>query len=268
MCCWLSALVFLGTSDAAAQERFYGKPVYGAFGQRTLGQTLRPKTGQFPGTGIRQGDSGDFVGINPTYPGRMFTNGARYYGAVQYERQARESLQAQQAMQPQQQPIPEPMPLEQDRGAPAPSPTEPQSPDQWLRSPAGAEKTPASPSSRAPGAASEPASPSEPSTGVAAPVGVRRSLPFQATSLGGAASSKEVDARLLSLLANDRRINKRTTIRVTTQDGATILRGRVATANDRAVAEAVARMEPGVWEVRNELTVESLPPPVPPEPQP
>ncbi len=46
-------------------------------------------------------------------------------------------------------------------------------------------------------------------------------------------------------------------IRATVEGGTMVLRGRVASEHDRAVAEAAARMEPGVESVRNELRIET-----------
>ncbi len=48
------------------------------------------------------------------------------------------------------------------------------------------------------------------------------------------------------------------------RDGTAILRGVIATDHDRRVAERIVRLEPGVWRVKNELTVpETVPKPSP-----
>jgi hypothetical protein len=44
-------------------------------------------------------------------------------------------------------------------------------------------------------------------------------------------------------------------IRVNVEDGTVVLRGTVATASDRRVAERMAKLEPGVDRVQNELVV-------------
>ena len=52
-------------------------------------------------------------------------------------------------------------------------------------------------------------------------------------------------------------IARRSTIRVAVQNETAILRGEVATQHDRELAENLARLEPGVWDVKNELVVRS-----------
>lgn len=51
-------------------------------------------------------------------------------------------------------------------------------------------------------------------------------------------------------------------------DGSLVLKGTVATERDRALAERLALLEPGVWKVKNEITVsaDADPPAVPPSP--
>lgn len=49
-------------------------------------------------------------------------------------------------------------------------------------------------------------------------------------------------------------------VQVTQQNGQVVLRGSVPTAEDRALAERLLRLEPGVYRVRNELSVDSPPP--------
>jgi osmotically-inducible protein OsmY len=57
------------------------------------------------------------------------------------------------------------------------------------------------------------------------------------------------------LIAKTAQVRKLSPIRVTEQGDTLILRGRVATRADRDLAENLARLEPGVWNVRNELVV-------------
>jgi hypothetical protein len=47
--------------------------------------------------------------------------------------------------------------------------------------------------------------------------------------------------------------------------GATVLRGTVATENDRLLAEALLRLEPGVGQIRNELLVQGNTPAASPQ---
>jgi osmotically-inducible protein OsmY len=62
----------------------------------------------------------------------------------------------------------------------------------------------------------------------------------------------ETVARLIEKTA---RVRKLTPIQVTEQGDTLVLRGRVATRADRDLAENLARLEPGVWNLRNELVV-------------
>ncbi|MGO8751275.1 MAG: BON domain-containing protein [Thermoguttaceae bacterium] len=55
------------------------------------------------------------------------------------------------------------------------------------------------------------------------------------------------------------RIHGLSPITVSLEDGIVVLRGQVATENDRALAEMLVRMEPSVGEVRDELTVAPTP---------
>jgi hypothetical protein len=54
-------------------------------------------------------------------------------------------------------------------------------------------------------------------------------------------------------------IRKLTPIAVSMQGDTVILRGTVATEHDRGLAEDIARLQPGVWNVHNELTVAGPP---------
>jgi osmotically-inducible protein OsmY len=51
------------------------------------------------------------------------------------------------------------------------------------------------------------------------------------------------------------RIEKLSPIQVQVQGQTAVLRGVVASEYDRRVAEQVVRMQPGIWEVKNELTL-------------
>ena len=44
-------------------------------------------------------------------------------------------------------------------------------------------------------------------------------------------------------------------IQIEVEKGTAILRGAVASAHDRAIAERLALLEGGIWKVQNELTV-------------
>lgn len=60
---------------------------------------------------------------------------------------------------------------------------------------------------------------------------------------------------LTALLARTPRIARVSPITVTMEQDTAVLRGQVRTQRDRQLAEDIVRLEPGVWEVRNELAV-------------
>jgi len=60
---------------------------------------------------------------------------------------------------------------------------------------------------------------------------------------------------LTALLARTPRIARLSPISVTMESDTAVLRGQVRTQRDRQLAEDLVRLEPGVWEVRNELMV-------------
>ena len=71
-----------------------------------------------------------------------------------------------------------------------------------------------------------------------------------------------IASRLIALLEKSTRIQTRSPLDVAVQDGTAILRGTVATEHDRVLIEQLARLEPGIWRVQNELLVaESAAPP-------
>lgn len=70
--------------------------------------------------------------------------------------------------------------------------------------------------------------------------------------------------RLADLIQRNPHVKSRSPITVSVRSGTTILSGRVATERDKRVAEMLARLEPGVGRVQNDLTVESPAAPLPP----
>lgn len=64
--------------------------------------------------------------------------------------------------------------------------------------------------------------------------------------------------RLAAALERTSRIQKLSPIRVDMKGEVATLRGRVATLQDRELAENLIRFEPGVWDVRNELAVGAI----------
>jgi osmotically-inducible protein OsmY len=71
------------------------------------------------------------------------------------------------------------------------------------------------------------------------------------------------------LIRRNDRIQRLSPITVTLEDDTAILRGRVATEHDRQLVELLTRFEPGIWQVKNELTVaEPVLAPIPSVPTP
>lgn len=73
--------------------------------------------------------------------------------------------------------------------------------------------------------------------------------------------AETVSAVLSDRLTRSKRIQRVSPIQVALSDGTAILRGEVASQHDRALAEQLALLEPGVRSVRNELAVQSAAPP-------
>ena len=128
---------------------------------------------------------------------------------------------------------------------------------------ASAAPTPATPVT--PGATQAPGATDATGTGSAAPPAAApiappsRMAPTRSMAGTPAPAASDAGARLTSVLESSRQIQRRSAVRVTVQNETAIVRGRVATDRDRAVAEAMIRLEPGVWHVQNELAVESPP---------
>lgn len=120
---------------------------------------------------------------------------------------------------------------------PSPQPVEP---EQWLRSPAGTEG----------GATAPPVQASPPPVNQGAGPWIRIGTPLS--------TAAEVPAvEIQKIIAGTDRIQKSSPITVTVRNQTAILRGSVATEHDRRLAEAVVRLEPGIAQVRNELTVQT-----------
>jgi osmotically-inducible protein OsmY len=78
-----------------------------------------------------------------------------------------------------------------------------------------------------------------------------------------APSSAEVGAQLVNQLQATETFRSLGPIEVSVVDGTAILRGVVASARDREIAALLARFEPGIGAVKNELQVRPVPPPEP-----
>jgi hypothetical protein len=277
--------------DGFAQG-YSGRVVQGMFGPRVIGRTLEPPQRQWSG-GIKVSEVGAFMGmVRPE--GRLMFNLAQQSGPalVRFgvplspeQTGGTSPLEAVQPGTPQQAPGTE-LPWDQQMLrsgglVPAnPSPVPGGSPSPQAAPPAGGSPTPGGvPPGTATGATSRPAqwmrtpgpagTPGETTsptgaTPAAAPAAVspRMALPQLSMGSGPLPPASDAGATLSALLERSRQIQKRSPISVTVKDYTAILRGRVATEHDRSLAAALLLLEPGIWEVQNELVVES-PPPVP-----
>jgi len=66
---------------------------------------------------------------------------------------------------------------------------------------------------------------------------------------------RQVSENLARHMEGVRGIKAAKSVQVAIQGDTAVLRGEVASARERALLEQIARLEPGVWHVRNELTV-------------
>lgn len=85
-------------------------------------------------------------------------------------------------------------------------------------------------------------------------------MPQLSMGPGPLPAPSDAGAALSAMLERSTRIQKRSALSVTVKDNTAILRGRVATEHDRSLAAALVLLEPGIWQVQNELVVESPPP--------
>ena len=73
------------------------------------------------------------------------------------------------------------------------------------------------------------------------------------------AAPTRVSTALAARVARTERIQTLSPVSVLLRDGTATLRGVVATDRDRELVEGLARLEPGIWEVKNELVVAQRP---------
>lgn len=233
----------------------------GLFGPRSLGGTLQPRPRTLV-NGLLTGPSGDFLGrgrvtgltFNPSVwqaasaqeaqnMWRQRVREAQPSTMAAGQTPAAESQQAPAASEGQQS-------LSQAQGTAPPSsaPRE----ERWFRSP---------PAAGARGALSSPGQASNSGTGakVTPPASASGTpkLPQATLQVGFAASGspRGPGPFLTALLARTPQIAQVSPITVTMEQDTAVLRGQVRTQRDRQLAEDIVRLEPGVWEVRNELAV-------------
>jgi len=252
----MTALVLGVPSVLFAQADGVYPPSRGLFGARTFGQPLKPGGSQYV-TGLKNGPSGDFLGTGRLGGGNMFSAPWRrvvepapfFYEPV---------LPAQPAVQSQLTP-PAQTPTPESMATQATMPTTGGQPNGGVP---GAQPGPGGTDGNQSGATGEPGQPN-----AAGIIGVRYVGPqlganFAAGSeaLGAAhyRPAPEMSARL-SRIARARGIRTPAEITVAIGNGTAVLRGVVGTPYDRAVLANLARLEPGIWRIDNQMTVESQP---------
>ena len=240
---WMVLAVAAGLPHVGrSQEGGYsGRVVHGMFGPRLIGQPIQSLADRRVERGIVRDEYGNFVGRGRPTNGRMFSLTPR----PNYNRPPV-------APPPPREPAPPWVPQEAE-GPPEPFepsvPELPTGPDQWLRTPAsggeGASPVP-------PAAAPPAAPPSAPGNGGAARPPLTRPVVLASPT---AAPPETAGSHLARILQRVPSIRQAGPIQVIMENQTAVLRGRVATAADRELAENLARLEPGVWRVRNELVV-------------
>lgn len=80
----------------------------------------------------------------------------------------------------------------------------------------------------------------------------------------GAPTNRQLSERIARQFERTERLGTSGPIEVSVAGDTATLRGTVASSRDRELMELVVRFEPGISEVKNELVVEEVPPPIPP----
>jgi len=256
--CLIAAwIVLFGTEAALGQWDWNKTRARGMFGDRTLGETIKPRPSSRFGNSFWRGPSGNFLGRDATRPGMMFPSA---YGQPEFQPRYRPLPPA---------PAPEILPVFPGE-APAPArfeqpleqPQLEEAPQMWFRgrSPpgegGGSMAAPSFVPEVAAGAGGGPAT-----VGYAASGGGVGAVPRLSTTMAlGFPPAGSVDgvltATLKSQIAKIPRFQTGEPISVSVSSGLATLQGSVATQHDRKVLAEFVRMEPGVWEVDNQLTVQ------------
>lgn len=272
----MAAIVFLGGSGLAFaqyQPMYYPPgPLIGGqapptvtrtmFGPRVFGRPLQPASTRFDG-GLEIGPVGDFIGRGPAAGRMMFDSSPSAYGSAYravpgFDERLPGTGYMEGVVPPPQlmapttapaTPLTEtPTPLTPMPMTPTTPPATPAAPgaDQWLRT-SGANYTP---TNGAPVAATAVPTPE-------APVAAARIAPLPPQMQVGFSvpTASQPAERVQGLLSSIGRIQKLSPITVSVENGTAVLRGRVATAEDRALAGTIAAMQPGISDVRNEISV-------------
>jgi len=264
---WVAVAILWGCHSAAwAQWTSSKVDVYGTFGRRSLGQTIKPKP-SLTLDGLQRGPSGVFIGRGRPYGGMMFytPRGKPYLvqrdgvvirrqpplapanvGPTDWYPAQRPAIPGPALeMEP---PVPaEPRPIRRppDRVRP-PEPT--RRPDIWFR---------AEPPEASSGATTPPGG-----NRILSPSGIRLQAPTPPPLVVGfskASPSGNPGPALGDRIRQCPQIRTLSPVQVAVENGTAVLRGRVATDHDQTLAENLARLEPGVWQIRSEMSVGTLP---------
>lgn len=229
-----------------------GGETRGLFGNRSLGGTLQPKPRTLV-NGLLTGPSGDFVGrgraAGLTFNPSVWQATSAQLQQSEWRNRLRDNQQAAVEATPRAanqaaQVLPSfPEAMQPTPQAPVERPVE-----QWFRSP---------PPATARAAASAEQTALSGVGGEAAAGPSIPALPRVTVQVGFSvpAGSPGPGPFLTALLARTPRIARVSPISVTMESDTAVLRGQVRTLRDRQLAEDLVRLEPGVWEVRNELVV-------------
>lgn len=262
---WMTLALLLGDpSQGLAQWTSTQVDVGGTFGQRSLGRTLKPRPGRFA-DGILRGPSGNFQGRGRPDGGMMFGWTGQQYSRFRHRDAAvgRQPFGAPPNVGPSEpsaaprRRLPGPAPVAETAPPPEvvpppgltqpaemlPPPERVAPPQIWFRSGATGANSGTTGGSTA-------VAPSAAAGGVQGPLPPRLRIGFAAV--------RPADGRgtaLAARIARCDRIRRLSPIRVIVDSETAVLRGRVVSEHDRLLAEHFARMEPGIWQVRNELLV-------------
>ena len=294
----VAALLVATISQSSALAQWRQGTTRGLFGEREFGRPLKPRESRFS-SGLERGPSGNFIGRTNTDRGTTFRSPVPAqpeapplippeaynlepdmvpgYLAEQARRLAEMQSQAQPqpaapmpgqpAPYPPEQPVLPAQPAQPSLapGLPGPSREEMRtSPDRWFRSGTG----PSQPAQAAqPGVSAQPAQPGGAAM-LTAPSALGRSY-LATPTLGPVATPGPAPLRGQAALSGvplgariTRQLGPRATSPISAiyQGDTVTLQGRVATEGDRVVAEQMARFEPGVRSVVNQISVEAAQP--------
>jgi hypothetical protein len=234
---WALCVLFGALAGIPGPVRGQGwpTPVHGMFGDRSLGGTLSPRSAAQRG-GIVTGPAGEFLGRGRN-EGLRFPQMPWQYPLAAEPPGAGSHGPSEPAVAERPQPPVAPssavsVPTEEA----APRPTE-----RWFRSPAT-------------GTANRRAMPRV-AAAISTDVRVRLT---SGVGLDSRTPAGNPAAAVADVIRHNKQIQSTSPITITVENETAILRGQVANEHDRQLAEILTRFEPGIWQVRNELTVGEL----------